>query len=84
MKRVEIHLPEADVKLLDEIAKQKGKTRAGVIRDSLNHQGFTNDSVQRISAALRRRLCGTLSAQQAEQAAAIAICTIADESKKAA
>ena len=84
MKRVEIHLPEADIKLLDDIAKEAGTTRAGIIRSSLDSKGFSSDSMNRISSALRRRLCGTFSAQQAEQAAAIAICAIANESRKAA
>lgn len=80
MKRIYVCLPESEIEFLDEIAKKNGTTRADVIRSSLDSRGFTRDSMSRVSVALHRRLCGTLSAQQAEHAAAIAISTLSETS----
>lgn len=82
MKRVVVHLPEEDIDLLDQIANNDGVTRGEVIRGTLKSQGLTTGSLQRISAALRRRFDGAFSAQQAERAAEVAVCVIANESRR--
>lgn len=83
MKRVVVHLPESDIDLLDRVANKDGVTRGEVIRRTLKSKGLTTGSLQRISAALRRRFDGTFSAQQAERAAEVAVCVIASETKHA-
>ena len=84
MKQVKVTLPESEVALLDKIAKENNTTRAEVIRNNIIDHGLTTGSLHRVAVAIRKRLHGVFTIQQAEQAAAIAICTIANESKKAA
>ena len=83
MKQVKLTLPESEVKLLDKIAKENNTTRAEVIRNNITDHGLSTGSLHRVAVAIRKRLHGVFTIQQAEQAAAIAICTIANESKKA-
>jgi metal-responsive CopG/Arc/MetJ family transcriptional regulator len=84
MKEVKVSLPESDIQLLDQIAKEKNTSRAEIIRSNIANHGLSTDSLHRVAIAIRKRLHGVFTIQQAEQAAAIAIYTIANGSKKAA
>ena len=81
MKEVKVRLPESEIQLLDTIAKQNNTTRAEIIRSHIADHGLSTGSLHRVAIAIRKRLHGVFTIQQAEQAAAIAICTIANESK---
>jgi metal-responsive CopG/Arc/MetJ family transcriptional regulator len=84
MKEIKVSLPESDIKLLDQIAKEKNTSRAEIIRNNIADHGLTSDSLHRVAIAIRKRLHGVFTIQQAEQAAAVAICAIANGSKKSA
>lgn len=84
MKQVKLNLPESEVELLDKIAQENKTTRAEIIRSNITNNGLTTDSLHRVAFAIRKRLHGVFTIQQAEQAAAIAICTIANEAKRTA
>ena len=84
MKEIKVRLPEVDIQLLDKIATENNTTRAEIIRSNIANHGLSSDSLRRVSLAIRKRLNGMFTIQQAEQAAAVAICAIANGSKKAA
>tara|TARA_B100002051_G_scaffold275448_1_gene319545 strand:- start:3433 stop:3687 length:255 start_codon:yes stop_codon:yes gene_type:complete len=84
MKEIKVSLPEPDIQLLDQIAKENNTSRAEIIRSNIANHGLSTDSLHRVAIAIRKRLHGVFTIQQAEQAAAVAICAIANGSKKAA
>ena len=84
MEEIKVSLPESDIKLLDQIAKEKNTSRAEIIRNNIADHGLTSDSLRCVAIAIRKRLHGVFTIQQAEQAAAVAICAIANGSKKSA
>jgi hypothetical protein len=84
MKEIKIRLLESDIQLLDQIATENNTTRAEIIRNNIADHGLSTDSLHRVAVAIRKRLHGIFTAQQAEQAAAVAICIIANGSKKSA
>jgi hypothetical protein len=84
MKEIKVRLPEADIQLLDKIATENNTTRAEIIRSNIANHGISTDALHRVAIAIRKRLHGVFTIQQAEQAAAVAICAIANGSKKAA
>ena len=84
LKKITINLEEQDIKALDRLAEQQNTTRVDIIRNSIAQNGInaannpiTVHSLQEVSIAIRKRFHGIFTAQQAEQAAAVAICTIA-------
>jgi hypothetical protein len=83
MKEIKVSFPESDIQLLDQIAKENNTSRAEIIRSNIASHGLSTDSLHRVTVAIRKRLHGAFTIQQAEQAAAVAICAIANGSKKA-
>ena len=81
MKEVKVRLPETEVQFLDQIASENKTTRSELIRSNIADHGLSTGSLHRVAIAIRKRLHGVFTIQQAEQAAAIAICTIANESR---
>jgi hypothetical protein len=82
MKEIKVSFDELDIQLLDEIAKENNTSRSEIIRSNIACNGLSTDSLHRVAFAIRKRLHGVFTIQQAEQAAAIAICVIANTSKK--
>jgi|GEM_PF-4694931 hypothetical protein len=84
MKEIKVSLPESDIQLLDQIARENNTSRAEIIRSNIANHGLSVDALHRVAIAIRKRLHGVFTIQQAEQAAAVAICAIANTSKKTA
>lgn len=84
LKRFTLRLDEKDIEIIDRLAKEKNTTRADVIRHSLKQNSITTDSLHKVTTAIRKRFHGIFTAQQAEQAAAIAIFTIASNQRQKA
>jgi hypothetical protein len=76
MREVKIRLPEAELELIDNLAKQKSISRSSFIRQKLNIDAFDPSKIQQISNAIRIRANSGLSRQQADHCAAIAISAI--------
>lgn len=81
LKKISLRLDPQDIEALDRLAEQQNTTRADIIRNSISQNFVSNDALYQVTTAIRKRLHGIFTAQQAEQAAAIAICTIANNSK---
>jgi hypothetical protein len=77
LKRFTLRLDKQDIEIIDRLANERNTSRADVIRNSLQQQAITTDSLHKVTTAIRKRFHGIFTAQQAEQAAAIAIFTIA-------
>ena len=82
MKEIKLSLPEPDIQLLDQIARENNTSRAEIIRSNIANHGLSTDSLHRVAIAIRKRLHGVFTIQQAEQAAAVAICAIASNQKQ--
>ena len=77
LKRFTLRLDKQDIEIIDRLANERNTSRADVIRNSLHQKAITTDSLHKVTTAIRKRFHGIFTAQQAEQAAAIAIFTIA-------
>ncbi len=79
LKRFTLRLDEKDIEIIDKLAKEQNASRADIIRNSLQQKAITTDALHKVTTAIRKRFNGIFTAQQAEQAAAIAIFTIASD-----
>mgnify|MGYP005712210881 CR=1 FL=1 len=79
LKRFILRLDEKDIEIIDKLAKEQNASRADIIRNSLQQKAITTDALHKVTTAIRKRFNGIFTAQQAEQAAAIAIFTIASD-----
>jgi len=85
LRRFTLRLDEQDIEIIDKLANEQNSSRADIIRNSLQHSAITTDALHQVTTAIRKRFHGIFTAQQAEQAAAIAIFTIAkNQQQKAA
>lgn len=84
LKRFTLRLDEKDIEIIDKLAEQQNKSRADIIRNSLKQNAITTDALHQVTIAIRKRFHGIFTAQQAEQAAAIAIFTIASNQQQKA
>ena len=85
LRRFTLRLDEKDIEIIDKLADEQNSTRADIIRNSLHQKAITTDALHQVTAAIRKRFHGIFTAQQAEQAAAVAIFTIAkNQQQKAA
>lgn len=85
LKKFTLRLDEEDIEIIDQLAKEQNSSRADIIRNSLHQRAITTDSLHQVTTAIRKRFHGIFTAQQAEQAAAVAIFTIAkNQQQKAA
>lgn len=85
LRRFTLRLDEKDIEIIDKLAEEQNSSRADIIRSSLQQKAITTDALHKVTSAIRKRFHGVFTAQQAEQAAAIAIFTIAsDQQQKAA
>jgi len=84
LKRFTLRLDEQDIQIIDKLATEQNTTRANIIRNSLQQKAITTDALHQVTTAIRKRFHGIFTAQQAEQAAAIAIFTIASNQQKKA
>lgn len=85
LRRFTLRLDEKDIEIIDQLAEEQNTTRADIIRNSLHQRAITTDSLHQVTTAIRKRFHGIFTAQQAEQAAAVAIFTIAkNQQQKAA
>jgi hypothetical protein len=79
MKDVKVSLSTEDIETFDRMARQMQTSRSEVIRHLLRSSGFGSGALHRVTTAIRKRFHGVFTAQQAEQAAAVAIVEIATE-----
>ena len=79
LKRFTLRLDEKDIEIIDKLASEQNASRADIIRNSLQQKAITTDALHKVTTAIRKRFNGIFTAQQAEQAAAIAIFTIASD-----
>jgi len=84
LKRFTLRLDEQDIEIIDKLANEQNTTRADIIRNSLHQKAITTDALHKVTTAIRKRFHGIFTAQQAEQAAAIAIFTIASNQQQKA
>jgi len=84
LKKITLRLDEKDIQTIDKVATQQNTTRANIIRNSLHQKAITTDALHQVTTAIRKRFHGIFTAQQAEQAAAIAIFTIASNQQQKA
>jgi len=84
LKRFTLRLDEKDIQIIDKLAEEQNTTRANIIRNSLQQKAITTDALHQVTTAIRKRFHGIFTAQQAEQAAAIAIFTIASNQRQKA
>ncbi len=77
MREIKLRLEESDLQFLDKLASENKTTRADIIRRHLHVAGLSSTTLHSITTAIRKRTNGTLTRQQAEHVAAIAISTIA-------
>jgi hypothetical protein len=82
LRRFTLRLDEKDIEIIDKLANEQNTTRADIIRNSLQQKAITTDSLHKVTTAIRKRFHGIFTAQQAEQAAAIAIFTIASDQQQ--
>ena len=84
LRRFTLRLDEKDIEIIDRLADEQNSTRADIIRNSLHQKAITTDALHQVTTAIRKRFHGIFTAQQAEQAAAIAIFTIAANQRQKA
>ena len=84
LKKITLRLDEKDIQTIDKVATEQNTTRANIIRNSLHQKAITTDALHKVTTAIRKRFHGIFTAQQAEQAAAIAIFTIASNQQQKA
>lgn len=84
LKKITLRLDEKDIQTIDKLATEQNTTRANIIRNSLHQKAITTDALHQVTTAIRKRFHGIFTAQQAEQAAAIAIFTIASNQQQKA
>ena len=84
LKRFTLRLDEKDIEIIDKLANEQNSSRADVIRNSLHQKAITTEALHQGTIAIRKRFHGIFTAQQAEQAAAIAIFTIASNQQQKA
>jgi hypothetical protein len=84
LKKITLRLDEKDIQTIDKVATEQNTTRANIIRNSLHQKAITTDALHQVTTAIRKRFHGIFTAQQAEQAAAIAIFTIASNQQQKA
>ena len=84
LKRFTLRLDEKDIEIIDKLANEQNCSRADIIRNSLHQKSITTDALHQVTTAIRKRFHGIFTAQQAEQAAAIAIFTIASNQQQKA
>ena len=84
LKKTTLRLDEKDIQIIDKLAAEQNTTRANIIRNSLHQKAITTDALHQVTTAIRKRFHGIFTAQQAEQAAAIAIFTIASNQRQKA
>jgi hypothetical protein len=77
MREIKLRLEESDLQFLDNLATENKTTRADIIRRNLHSAGLSSTALHSVTTAIRQRTNGTLSRQQAEHVAAIAISTLA-------
>lgn len=77
MREIKVRLEESDLQFLDNLASENKTTRADIIRRNLHATGLSANSLHSVTTAIRKRTNGTLTRQQAEHVAAIAISTLA-------
>lgn len=79
MKDVKVSLSLEDIETFDRMARQMQISRSELIRQLLRSSGFGSGALHRVTNAIRKRFHGVFTAQQAEQAAAVAIVEIAQQ-----
>ena len=84
MKDVKVSLSPEDIATFDRMARQMKVSRSEVIRQLLRSSGFGSGALHRVTNAIRKRFHGVFTAQQAEQAAAVAIVEIAQQMRSEA
>jgi len=84
LKRFTLRLDQKDIEIIDKLADEQNTSRAEIIRNSLHQNAITTDSLHQVTNAIRKRFHGIFTAQQAEQAAAISIFTIASNKQQEA
>ena len=84
LKKITLRLDEKDIQNIDKLAAEQNTTRVNIIRNSLQQKAITTDALHQVTTAIRKRFHGIFTAQQAEQAAAIAIFTIASNQQQKA
>ena len=84
LKKITLRLDEKDIQTIDKVATEQNTTRANIIRNALHQKAITTDALHQVTTAIRKRFHGIFTAQQAEQAAAIAIFTIASNQQQKA
>tara|TARA_B100001939_G_C16457292_1_gene411536 strand:+ start:221 stop:484 length:264 start_codon:yes stop_codon:yes gene_type:complete len=84
LKKISLRLDENDLEHIDKLASEQNTTRANIIRHSLQQKSITPDALHQVTTAIRKRFHGIFTVQQAEQAAAIAIFTIAQNQERKA
>ena len=84
LKKITLRLDEKDIQTIDKVATEQNTTRANIIRNSLHQKAITTDALHQVTTAIRKRFHGIFTAQQAEQAAAIAVFTIASNQQQKA
>jgi len=77
MREIKVRLEESDLQFLDNLASENKTTRADIIRRNLHATGLSANALHSLTTAIRQRTNGTLTRQQAEHVAAIAISTLA-------
>ena len=82
MRDVKVSLSPEDIETYDRMARQEGVSRSEIIRQLLRSSGFGSGALHRVTGAIRKRFHGVFTAQQAEQAAAIAIVEIAQQMRQ--
>ncbi len=84
LKRFTLRLEEKDIEIIDKLSNEQNSSRADVIRNSLHQKAITSLPLHQVTIAIRKRFHGIFTAQQAQQAAAIAIFTIASNQQQKA
>ena len=82
MRDVKVSLSPEDIETFDRMARQMSVSRSEVIRQLLRSSGFGSGALHRVTSAIRKRFHGVFTAQQAEQAAAVAIVEIANQMRQ--
>ena len=71
MKNVTVRLSDSQIEQFDQLAKANNTTRAEILRRRITETSLKPDSLHRVTLAIRKRLNGVFTVQQAEQAAAV-------------
>lgn len=82
MRDVKVSLSPEDIETFDRMARQMSVSRSEVIRQLIRSSGFGSGALHRVTSAIRKRFHGVFTAQQAEQAAAVAIVEIANQMRQ--